>query len=260
MSDAGLFGPASAAWKIDRERAVLLGGTRSLLMQVAHPRVARGVAEHSDFRGRPFRRLARTLTLTLDSVFGDTPTALRAVRRINATHAVVRGSGYSAFDEDLLVWVMATLVDSAVLAYEIFVGELTATEKDAYYAETRAATRLLGMPPMSAPSSFASLRRYVDEMVASGEVRVERSGLELGLATLYPPAAWYLPRPVKDAVALLTAGLLPPALREQYALPWSRRHRAAFELLARSARAVVPRLPARLRYVPQALAATRRVA
>lgn len=260
MSDGGLFGPRSAAWKIDRERAVLLGGTRALLMQLAHPRVARGVAEHSDFRARPFRRLARTLTLTLDSVFGDTPSALRAVRRINATHAIVRGSGYSAFDEDLLVWVMATLVDSAVLSYEVFVGALTPADRDAYYAETRSATRLLGMPPMSAPSNFASLRAYVDEMIASGEVRVDRSALELGLATLYPPAAWYVPRPVKDATAFVTAGLLPATLRAQYRLPWSLRHRAAFEVLARASRGVIPRLPAPMRYVPQALAAARRVA
>ena len=57
MTQAGLFRPDSVAWRIDRERAVLLGGGRSLLMQLAHPLVARGVAEHSDFQRRPFRRI-----------------------------------------------------------------------------------------------------------------------------------------------------------------------------------------------------------
>jgi uncharacterized protein (DUF2236 family) len=261
MKDEGLFGPASAAWKIDRERAVLLAGTRSLLMQLAHPRVAMGVAEHSDFRRRPFRRLARTLTLSLDSVFGDTPTARGAVRRINATHALIRGSGYTAFDPDLLMWVLATLVDSVVLAYELFVGPLTSQEKDAYYRETCEATRLLGLRASpAAPADFTALRRYVDEMIVSGEVRVSETGLAMGLATLYPPAARWVPRPVKDFTAFVTAGLLPAALRRQYGLPWSTRHRAAFEVFVRSVRATVPRLPARLRYVPQALAAMRRVA
>ena len=125
MNGQGLFSPDSVAWKIDRERAVLLGGGRSLLMQLAHPRVARGVAEHSDFRRRPFRRLARTLTLSLDSVFGDRDVALRSAGRINAAHASVRGEGYSAFDPDLLLWVFATLADSAVLSYELFVRGLT---------------------------------------------------------------------------------------------------------------------------------------
>ncbi len=260
MSAAGLFGPQSAAWHIDRERAVLLSGTRSLLMQLAHPRVAQGVAEHSDFERRPFRRLARTLTLSLDSVFGDTAAALTAVRRINATHARVFGSGYSAFDPDLLVWVMATLVDSAVLAYERFVGPLGDAEKDAYYLETRDNTRLLGLPPSAAPAGFRALRRYVHEQIASGEVAVSPTGLALGRATLYPPAAWYVPRPVKDFVALVSAGLLPGALREQYELPWSRHHRAVFESFAAGVRVALPRLPARLRYVPQAVAAHGRVA
>ena len=260
MSDAGLFGPRSMAWRIDRERAVLLAGTRSLLMQLAHPRVALGVAHHSDFRHRPFRRLARTLTLSLDSIFGDTPTALRAVRRINATHARIHGAGYTAFDADLLVWVMATLVDSGVLAYERFVGPLTDAQKDAYYRETRDATRLLGMPPSAAPADFSGLRAYVAAMIASGEVKVGDIGLALGRATLYPPAAWYVPRPVKDGIVFVTAGLLPRALRIQFELPWSTRHRAAFEAFSRGVRATLPLLPARLRYVPQALSARRRVA
>lgn len=258
--DRGLFGPQSVAWKIDRERAVLLAGTRSLLMQLAHPRVAQGVAEHSDFRLRPFRRLARTMTLTLDSVFGDTKTALSAVRRINQTHSAVRGSGYSAFDPDLLIWVMATLVDSGVLAYELFVGPLSAAEKDAYYAETRRATRLLGMPLADSPEDFAGLRRYIEEQIATGAVRVTETGLAMGRATLYPPAAWFVPSPVLELSAFVTAALLPPALRTQFELPWSRRHAAAFEVFVRAVRATVPWLAPRLRYVPQAIEAERRIA
>ena len=258
--DAGLYGPGSVSWRVNRERVVLLAGARALLMQLAHPRVAQGVAEHSDFRRRPFRRLARTLTLSLDGVFGDTPTALGAVGRINRTHAAVRGPGYSAFDPDLLVWVMATLVDSGVLAYELFVGPLAAAEKNAYYAETRHATRVLGLPEAAAPADFAALREYVDEMLARGEVAVTATGLVMGRATLDPPAAWYIPRPAKDCIAFITAGMLPPALRRQFRLPWSLRHRAAFDLFAAAVRAAVPRLPPPLRYVPQALRAARRVA
>jgi len=39
--DAGLFGPDSVTWRIDREAFLLLGaGPRALLMQVAHPAIA----------------------------------------------------------------------------------------------------------------------------------------------------------------------------------------------------------------------------
>ncbi|MDP9398691.1 MAG: oxygenase MpaB family protein, partial [Actinomycetota bacterium] len=63
--DPGLFGPASTAWSVLRERVVLLGGPAALLLQVAHPLVAAGVAEHSDFRADPLHRLRATLDATL---------------------------------------------------------------------------------------------------------------------------------------------------------------------------------------------------
>ena len=256
----GLFGPSSVAWKIDRERAVLLGGERALLMQLAHPRVAQGVSDHSDFRQRPFRRLARTVTLSLDGVFGDDAAARQAAGRINAAHRAVRGEGYSAFDPDLLLWVFATLVESAAVSYEHFVGPLDEADKDAFLAETMEATRLVGLSRSLTPTDFAGLRRYVAAEIAKGEVRVSPLGREMGRATLYPPAAWFVPRPVFDTSALVTAALLPAALREQFGLPWSLRHRAAFEVFARAVRAAVPRLPDRVRYVPQALEARKRVA
>ncbi|OLC57574.1 MAG: hypothetical protein AUH85_02945 [Chloroflexi bacterium 13_1_40CM_4_68_4] len=260
MSEHGLFSPDSVAWMIDRERAVLLGGGRSLLMQLAHPRVARGVAEHSDFRKRPFRRLARTLTLSLDSVFGDRDVALRSAGRINAAHASVRGEGYSAFDPDLLLWVFATLADSAVLSYELFVRDLTSSQKNAYYEETLRATQVLGLRRATAPHDFAGLRDYVRDQIESGVVRVDDTGYAMARATLYPTNAGFVPRPAFDAGAFITAALLPAELRAQFGLPWSLRHQAAFEVFARLVRAGVPLLPSTLRHVPQARAARKRVA
>ena len=43
-----------------------------------------------------------------------------------------------------MLWVFATLADSAVLSYELFVRRLTTAEKDAYYEETLHATQVLG--------------------------------------------------------------------------------------------------------------------
>ena len=59
---------------------LLLGaGPRALLLQLAHPLVAAGVAEHSDFRADPWRRLDGTLRSYLRIVYGSTP-ASRAPR------------------------------------------------------------------------------------------------------------------------------------------------------------------------------------
>src|SRR5690242_16999161 len=56
---AGLYGPSSEAWRLNREALLLLGaGPRSLLLQIAHPLVAEGVDQHSAFRADPWSRLA----------------------------------------------------------------------------------------------------------------------------------------------------------------------------------------------------------
>src|SRR4051794_13960545 len=59
--EAGLFGPGSVTWRLVREPLLLIGGGRALLMQLAHPLVAQGVVEHSDFERRPFDRLLHTV-------------------------------------------------------------------------------------------------------------------------------------------------------------------------------------------------------
>jgi uncharacterized protein (DUF2236 family) len=71
--DPGLFGPDSEAWRLDREAMLLLGaGPRALLLQIAHPSVAAGVAEHSNFREDPWRRLDGTLRSFLTIIYGST--------------------------------------------------------------------------------------------------------------------------------------------------------------------------------------------
>src|SRR5215468_9059469 len=83
----GLYGPASQAWRLNREAMLLLGaGPRALLLQLAHPSVAAGVAEHSDFRTDPWARLAGTLRSYLTIVYGTTRTARAEIRRLNTLH------------------------------------------------------------------------------------------------------------------------------------------------------------------------------
>src|SRR5207244_13273917 len=97
-----------------------LGWGPPLLMQLAHPMVAAGVDEHSDFRTRPIQRLRRTVRMTMAIVFGDRETALTAARAVNKAHGKVRGRDYRALDPELLQWVHAALVDSRPVPDEPF--------------------------------------------------------------------------------------------------------------------------------------------
>src|SRR6266436_6912661 len=126
----GLYAEDSITRRVSRENILLLGGGRALLMQLAHPKVAAGVDDHSDFRAHPIRRLRRTVLVTMAIVFGERETALAAARAVNQSHARVRGHDYRALAPNLLLWVHATLVESALVTYQAFVGRLTSRARE----------------------------------------------------------------------------------------------------------------------------------
>jgi uncharacterized protein (DUF2236 family) len=235
----GLYPEGSITRRINRENVLLLGGGRALLMQLAHPKVAAGVDEHSDFRRRPLYRLRRTIALTMAIVFGDRDTAETAARAVNRAHGRVRGKGYRALDPDLLLWVHATLVDSALVTYQTFVKPLSAAERDEFYQESKLLGGLLGIPDDGFPSRFDDFQRYMSGMVAGGEVRVGAVARDLGGLVLRPRLR-LLPGPAMIPFEVVTAGLLPPALREQYGLRWSRASERVFRLFV----IAIPRLVA----------------
>lgn len=260
----GLFGPGSAAWRIDREALILAGGTCALLMQLAHPAVAAGVEQHSDFRADPFARLRRTLTASFAVVFGSTPRAARAIRRMNAIHGAVRGeipeSGvpYFARDPRLLLWVHATLVDTALRIYDRYVAPLTDAEAQAYHAESRQIAVRLGVPEADVPATLTELRAWMGEMIVSGEVHVTPTARSLSRSVLYPTS--FPPRFVWDAAHLLSMSVLPATLRRQYGVAWSPARERGMERAATAIRALLLIVPAPLRFVPTYRSALARAA
>jgi uncharacterized protein (DUF2236 family) len=246
---------------VNREAVVLAGGTAALLLQVAHPAVAAGVAAHSDFRADPFGRLRRTLGASWAVAFGDADAAERAVRRINATPVLVHGvipetgAPYQARDPRLLLWVHATLVDSALRMHDRFVRPLAPPEMDAYVRESATVARALGVPAHMIPPDAAALRAWMRDMLTSGEVQVSPTARRLAAAILYPTA--FPPRWVWDAAHLASLSILPADIRRQYGLPWNRSRAAGMERVAAASRWLVPRLPDAWHHVPAARATQR---
>lgn len=233
----GLFAEDSITRRVNRENILLLGGGRALLMQLAHPQVAAGVDEHSDFRAHPIRRLRRTIRMTMAIVFGDRQTALAAARRVNQVHAKVQGPSYDARDPDLLLWVYVTLADTALLTYETFVQRLLPDERETFHEEFKLLGELLGIPRDQFPSTVGDFDEYLEEMVSSGPVRVGERARELA-AQVMQPRVRLLSGPVMLPLNVITTGLLTPALREQYGLPWGRGQQRAYKLAV----AVLPRV------------------
>jgi uncharacterized protein (DUF2236 family) len=266
MSDAadaaGLFGPGSVSWRVDRELVVLAGGSCALLLQAAHPVVAAGVVEHSTYATDPFGRLLRTLTSSFDIVFGTRTEAEATIRRVNAIHASVRGrrpddgSPYSALDPEALLWVHATLVDTALRVYARLVRPLTAAEEQRYHEEAGGVAVRLGVVPDSLPSTIAELRAWMDEMIASGQVRVTPGARHIAGTVLYP-LPW-VPRLAWDAAHLVSLATLRPEIRRQYGIGWSEARERGIERIAAASRGAMPLVPSLLRHAPQARAALRR--
>jgi len=247
---SGIYEDDSVTRQVNRENVLLLGGGRALLMQLAHPKVALGVDEHSDFRTHPIRRLRRTIRMTMAIVFGDRETALSAARAVNRAHADVRGSDYEALDPDLLLWVHATLVDSALVTYETFVKRLPAGERESFYQESKVIGRLLGIPADRFPPTLPDFASYVERMMSEGPVRVGTRARELATQVLRPRLR-LLPRPAMMPLEIVTAGLLPETLRTQYGLAWGPRRQLLFRAAVRTLPHMVALTPAVLRVWPR---------
>jgi uncharacterized protein (DUF2236 family) len=260
VGDHGLLPPDSVARRVDREMFLLGGGAAALLMQVAHPLVAASVDQHSDFRRSPHRRLLRTLDTTLAIVFGDMRHAIGAVDRINARHVPVHGASatgipYSARDPRLLLWVQCTLILTSLRLYELVMGRLSAGDRQRYWDEGKLIAARLGIPGRLMPETIGDLEAYEREMLAS-EVIPDETSRAVGRDVIRPYR--FLPGAATWPIDALTAGLLPPSLREPFGLRWGAAERLTAAWLTRTWLAWRRVLPPSFRQFRQARDAERR--
>lgn len=240
-----VFKPDSAVRRVHAEGVLLLGGGRALLLQVAHPLVARGVAEHSSFRRDRLGRLLRTLRPTLAIVFGSAQQAATAAASIRRAHQRVRGPGYAANDPALLLWVWATLVDTALLVHHLFVRPLSPAEEEAYLADMRAVAVALGVPAALLPADMAAFRAYMRAALSDLSVTAEARDIAAAIFAA-GPLLW----PLMQGLRWLTAGLLPPELAAAFGLRGAGLCRRAVQAVAPLLRRVLALTPRRLRAPP----------
>ncbi len=89
------------------------------------------------------------------------------------------GSRYEANEVDALRWVYATLVDSALLAYELVLPALTSAEREQYYAESRTTAALFGIPPEELPGNWQHFEQYFESMLQSNTLTVSSAAREM---------------------------------------------------------------------------------
>src|SRR5579859_1539811 len=177
--DPGLFGPDSVTWRVMREPILLMGAGRALLMQAAHPLVAQGAIDHSNYATDPYGRLERTVEWVTVVCFGTTQEATRATKNVVALHRRVRGqlpestatekvpggTAYTADDPELLRWVHASFVETMLATHDALVGGLDDGERDAFVHEWDAVAALFGLPQRLLWRDAKTMRAYVTRQV-----------------------------------------------------------------------------------------------
>jgi uncharacterized protein (DUF2236 family) len=239
---------------VHREVTVLFGGARAVLMQAAHPLVIAGARESGFYERNPWRRLQRTLILTYAITFGSKEQARSAADQINEVHARIQGIDdvtglpYDALDPELLLYVHACLVESALLFEHLTVGRLDDADRQRFHEEQMLAAEMVLIPRNAIPPTVAGLRAHLREVEASGILRVDDAARRVAALFHDPPkeAEW---RPVLRGVSRLAFGTLPAVDRELYGVELTAGRRAAMRAAFAAIRAGRPLLPPRYRFI-----------
>jgi len=255
---AGIFGPASVSWKINRESALFLGAARAALLQLAHPWVATALEQHSTLMAMPIARFHSTFRIVFAMIFGSLGQAVAVARHLYTVHTHIRGkmsediaawrrgSPYEANEIAALRWVYATLVESAVLAYECVMPPLTPGELAAYFAESKTLAGLFGLPPSELPDDWPGFLKYCramensDILGVSKTARVMAKDLLAGAGSWIKPPHWY---------CALTTEWLATRFRQEFGLPFGDTEKQAAERAKQRLPRFYPRLPGAIRFI-----------
>lgn len=267
----GVFGPGSGMWELNREAIVFAGGGRAALLQLAHPAVAAAVDQHSATRDEMLGRFVRTFDNVFAMVFGPLDRALESARRVHKIHQTIVGeigedvgpfkknTRYRANEPDYLLWVFATLADTSLQVCELAYGPLPERVRHAYYEDSKNFARLFGLGDETVPKDLPAFEAYMARMLGPGSpVVVSRAGREMGQFLMRAPRPSL--GPFFAFVKVVTTGLLPERLREEFGLPHGPANQRAFELAMSSMRLARKAAPGTLRFLPVYNQAVARIA
>ncbi|MCA9741516.1 MAG: DUF2236 domain-containing protein [Deferribacteres bacterium] len=245
------------AWRVHREAVLLLAGPRALLMQIAHPAIAAGVHDHSDWQRRPYRRLLRTLWLINQIVLGSDAVSQQAVRRVNRRHGRVRGhyraddsqppQPYHANQPELQMWVLATLIDSSIDAYQRWIKPLSESERSSYYAKWREVAARFEIPAEIIPQTYQDFARYFNNMLTGNALCVRADTIDMAGQILRTNLH------LQKFVMALAVHTLPELLRDKFHFASETRQQAVWQRYNAKIGSFVRHTPLAFRISPLAI-------
>lgn len=252
--EEGYFEPDSMIRRINREAVVLLGGGRAILLQLAHPFVAAGVDDYSNFESKILKRLYNTMLFMHNLVFQDRKTAQKALQQFHTMHRQIQGrlrhragsypsdTRYSGQDPEAKLWVHATFVDTSLITYKRFIRPLSPEEQQKYYEDSLVLARLMAIPDEILPRTLEEFHTYMKDMLSSDTLAVTDTTRRLAHAVLYPQVGFF-PTLSAGLLRFVTAGLLTARFRQEYGLKWGEGHQKMLNYMSDSTRFLRPFVP-----------------
>lgn len=251
--ETGILGPNSMSWEVYSQTVVWFGALRASLLQTLHPGIATALVEKSTADNA--KRLETTIAFFDGVVFGTVDEARKLARMLHAKHMGVSGTirapggvfaggdRYEGNDLEALWWVLATILDTAVLLYERYIRPLSPAEKDRLMTELPLIGAMFGIPRAALPADWASFRGYFSAMIEGPRTAVTESGRAAAASVLAVSG----PSPVVRMVRALSIAWLPDRAREAHGLALDARTRAVAAVGDRFVRTYLAVQPARKR-------------
>jgi len=250
----------SIARRIHGERVVgVLYGPRALILGALEPLTYTATMISTNSIDRPFRRLARTAKIHETVLLGTREEADRALKAVNQLHRRVEGNldepagkhpagtRYSAFDQDLMLWTLAVIVDSARAIYETMVRPLSESELELLWQDYMLFGELFGMSRSAMPASFREFDSWLTKQMSSQDLGPTAHGLAMAPIVAFEQPVPIVGRPMLHLNNLAVKGTLPRHVRDEFGIRWTAAHQAGFRTLVLINRLASRLLPRRLR-------------
>ena len=230
-SSSGEHPPSDLLWYWATDWRLGLSGLSNGILQLMHPGLGAGVAEHSDFFDEPWGRIMRSVGPIVASIRDD-----GTARAIKEMHHDIKGSDahgdrYHALDPGTFWWAHITLYRAVEQAARRFsAAGLSESQRDRMYAEGITWYRRYGVSERAVPPTrHAYTERFrqicTDELemtpAAERAVDIALNGRIEGLPGLPTWLALPVELAATPAARLTSIGGLPGVVRRRFDIPWS---------------------------------------
>jgi uncharacterized protein (DUF2236 family) len=271
--DARPLGPDSLLWRYAGDHRLAFTGLSAGILQLLHPAIGAGVAEHSAFFEDPWDRIVRSIPQIIGVIYDPEPERLG--HRVRDYHRRIRGSDdrgrpYRALAPATFWWAHATFqfaVEQLINRFDHH--RLSPAERQSLYLDGVEWYRRYGVSMRPVPTDYERFRiewkrhsHEVLEMTPAAERAIDLAlhGESRDLPFLPSWSRPLQPLVVTPVLRLTAIGGLPAPVRQRFSIPWGLEDEAQYRVLQVAIREGWRFLLPSLRYGPTAAAGRRRIA